>query len=77
MSEPAQDLVRDIAMRAAMRRRNQSVFEDSDIKELLEEAHLTITVSRPEPCVIRPDAPHVCVRPDHAGLHGTPRQETT
>lgn len=30
-----------------------------------------------EPCIIRPDRPHVCVRPDHAGLHGTPRQETT
>lgn len=31
----------------------------------------------PDECVMRPDRPHVCVRPDHAGLHGTPRQETT
>ena len=31
----------------------------------------------PDPCIIRPDRPHVCVRPDHAERHGTPRQETT
>ena len=38
--------------------------------------HLVAPRHRPEPCIIRPDRPHVCVRPDHAGLHGTPRQET-
>ncbi|MFN3600522.1 MAG: hypothetical protein ACK4UY_03930 [Dietzia sp.] len=44
MSEPAQDLIRDIAMKAAMRRRLRSVFDDPDVRKLLEEANLKITV---------------------------------
>lgn len=44
VSEPAQDLIRDIAMKAAMRRRLRSVFDDPDVRKLLEEANLKITV---------------------------------
>ena len=26
----------------------------------------------PDPCVMRPDQPHVCLRPDHEQRHGRP-----
>lgn len=42
-----------------------------------ERLHLVAPRYRPAPCIIRPDSPHVCVHPGHAGLHGNPRQENT